>query len=155
MIDAHYQPLSIRQQCRLIGVNRSNLYYQPASESEYNLLLMRLLDEEYTRYPFKGVIKMVHYLADVGHSVNHKRVRRLLRLMGLEAVYPKKRLSQAHPAHKKYPYLLKGLLINRVNQVWCTDITYIRLKQGFVYLVAIIVVARHMDWYSRYSTPHP
>jgi putative transposase len=144
MIDTHHTQLSIRQQCQLIGLNRSNVYYEPTGESEYNLLLMKLLDEEYTLHPFKGVIKMVEYLKELGHFVNHKRVRRLLRLMGLEAIYPKKNLSKAHVAHKKYPYLLKGLTIDKPNQVWCVDITYIRLLQGFIYLVAI------MDWYSRY-----
>lgn len=145
MLDLNYSRLSLRQQCKLLELNRSSTYYQPAGESEYNLLLMQLLDEEYTRHPFKGVIKMVKYLREQGHFVNHKRVRRLLRLMGLEAIYPKKRnLSEAHPAHKKYPYLLKELNINLPNQVWCTDITYVRLTQGFIYLVAI------MDWYSRY-----
>jgi putative transposase len=136
--------LSMRQQCNLLGLNRSNLYYKPAGESQNNLQLMKLIDEEYTRYPFKGVRKMVVFLKELGHSVNHKRIRRLLRLMGLEAIYPKKNLSKAQAGHKKYPYLLNGLEINRPNQVWCTDITYIRLAQGFVYLTAI------MDWYSRY-----
>jgi putative transposase len=127
-----------------LGLNRSSLYYQPVGEDEYNLFLMRVLDEEYTRHPFKGVEKMVVYLKELGHIVNSKRVRRLLRVMGLEAVYPKKNLSASIISHKKYPYLLNGLSIERPNQVWCSDITYIRLAQGFVYLVAI------MDWYSRY-----
>ena len=105
---------------------------------------MRLMDEEYTCHPFKGVLRMAAYLRELGYCVNTKRVRRLLRLMGLEAIYPKKNLSKANLAHKKYPYLLKDLSINKPNQVWCTDITYIRLAQGFVYLVAV------MDWFSRY-----
>ena len=105
---------------------------------------MRLLDEEYTRHPFKGVLRMQAWLGDLGYCVNTKRVRRLLRVMGLEAVYPQKSLSQSNRWHKKYPYLLKGLSISRPNQVWSTDITYMRLSQGFVYLVAV------MDWYSRY-----
>lgn len=107
-------------------------------------MLMNLLDEQYTKTPFYGVQKMTIYLNEQGCQVNVKRVRRLLRKMGLEAVYPKPNLSKANPEHKKFPYLLKGLDIMRCDQVWSTDITYIRLKKGFVYLVAII------DWYSRY-----
>lgn len=104
---------------------------------------MGLMDEEYTRHPFKGVLRMEAYLRELGYCVNTKRVRRLLRLMGLEAIYPKKNLGKANAGHKKYPYLLKDLSIIQPNQVWCTDITYIRLAQGFVYLVAV------MDWFSR------
>lgn len=144
MIDTNHAELSIRKQCNLIGLSRSGFYYKTAEETSYNLLLMKLLDEEYTRYPFKGVMKMVVYLKELGHLVNPKRIRRLLRLMGLEAIYPKRNLSKSNSQHKKYPYLLNGLIINRVNQVWSADITYVRLKQGFIYLVAI------MDWYSRY-----
>lgn len=144
LIDNNHPKLSVRQQCRLIGLNRSNLYYEAASEPEENLLLMCLMDEEHTRRPFKGVLKMQAYLRDLGYSVNVKRVRRLLRLMGLEAICPRKNLSKANQAHKKYPYLLKGLAITAPNQVWCSDITYIRLAEGFIYLVAI------MDWHSRY-----
>lgn len=144
MINFNHADFSVRGQCGLLGLNRSSLYYEPAGESAYNLQLMRLLDEEYTRHPFKGVLKMVKYLEELDHHVNEKRVRRLLRLMGLEAIYPKRNLSAANAAHKKYPYLLKGLVIDRPNQVWCTDITYIRLSQGFVYLVAV------MDWHSRF-----
>ena len=107
-------------------------------------MLMNLLDEQYTKTPFYGVQKMTVYLNEQGHLVNVKRVRRLLRKMGLEAVYPKPNLSKANPEHKKFPYLLKGLEITRCDQVWSTDITYVRLQKGFVYLVAII------DWYSRY-----
>lgn len=144
MIDVNNEILSVRKQCELLGLNRSSLYYQPVGEHEYNLLLIRLLDEEYTRHPFKGVEKMVAYLEELGHRVNPKRIRRLLRLMGLEAIYPKKNLSAPNVSHKKYPYLLTGLEIKHSNQVWCSDITYIRLSPGFVYLVAV------MDWYSRY-----
>lgn len=143
LIDASHETLSVRQQCKLVGLNRSSLYYERLGENTKNLLLMRILDEEYTRHPFKGVRKMVVYLKELGHEVNEKRVRRLLRMIGLEAIYPKRNLSKAHAQHKKYPYLLKGLDVNRVNQVWSTDITYIRLSQGFIYLVAV------MDWYSR------
>jgi putative transposase len=144
LIIPDHEELSVRQQCRLLGLNRSNLYYEAAGESEYNLQLMKLMDEEYTRYPFKRALKMTAYLKELEYNVNIKRVRRLLRLMGLEAIYPKKNLSKARAGHKKYPYLLKGLSISKPNQVWCSDITYIRLSQGFVYLTAI------MDWYSRY-----
>lgn len=105
---------------------------------------MNLIDEEYTRHPFYGTRRMMHYLRNLGHWVNRKRIRRLYRLMGLEAIYPKPNLSKANIAHKKYPYLLRNVEINRCNQVWSTDITYIRLKNGFVYLIAII------DWHSRY-----
>jgi putative transposase len=105
---------------------------------------MNLIDEEYTRHPFYGTRRMMHYLRNLGHLVNRKRVRRLYQLMRLEAIYPKRNLSKANIAHKKYPYLLRGIEINRRNQVWSTDITYIRLKHGFVYLIAII------DWYSRF-----
>lgn len=144
LIDPNHAHFSIRQQCKLLSLNRSSLYYAPLGENGYTLSLMKLLDEEYTRHPCKGVIKMTVYLNELGYCVNAKRVRRLLRLMGLKAIYPKKDLSKANMAHKKYPYLLKDLEVCRNNQVWCTDITYIRLAQGFMYLVAV------MDWYSRY-----
>lgn len=136
--------MSIRRQCELLGVNRSTLYYVDRGESEYNQMLMNELDEQYTKTPFYGVIKMTKQLHALGHQVNEKRVRRLLREMGLEAIYPKPNLSRSHLEHKIYPYLLRGVKIARKDQVWSTDITYIRLKQGFCYLVAII------DWYSRY-----
>ena len=135
---------SLRQQCQLLGVNRSSLYYQPVGESDENLLLMRLLDEQYTRTPFYGVLKMTEWLRLQDHQVNPKRIRRLLRHMGLEAIYQKPNTSESNPEHKVFPYLLRGVVINRCNQVWSTDITYIRLARGFVYLMAVI------DWYSRY-----
>lgn len=134
----------MRRQCELLGVNRSGLYYQPLGESQENLTLMRLLDEQYTRTPFYGSRKMVEWLATQGFEVNRKRVSRLMALMGIEAVYPKPKLSQPEEGHRIYPYLLKGVDVNRVNQVWSTDITYIRMAQGFLYLVAV------MDWFSRY-----
>jgi len=105
---------------------------------------MRVIDEQYTRIPFYGVRRLTAWLRKTGHPVNHKRVARLMNLMGLEAIYPKPRTSKGHPESKKYPYLLKGLEIVRPNQVWATDITYIRMKRGFIYLTAI------MDWFSRY-----
>jgi putative transposase len=134
----------MRQQCGLAGVWRSGLYYEAAPETAENLLLMRLLDEQYTRTPFYGVRKMVWWLDEQGYAVNPKRVRRLMRLMGLEAIYPKPRLSLSAPGHKIYPYLLRDLTISRPDQTWCSDITYIRLRGGFIYLVAV------MDWFSRY-----
>jgi len=143
-IDPTYPALSIRKQCSLLDINRSSLYYRPVGVNDYTLQLMHELDRQYTETPFYGVLKMTQHLRDLGHSVNPKRVRRLLRLMGLETVYPKPKLSVANPAHKIYPYLLRNVPIKRCNQVWSTDITYVRLKQGFVYLMAII------DWHSRY-----
>jgi len=125
-------------------VARASHYYRPVGESAANLQMMRLLDEQYTRTPYYGIRRMTAWLRAGGHEVNRKRVGRLLRLMGLEAIYPKPRLSLAGPGHRIYPYLLRGLKIERPNQVWGTDITYIRLRQGFVYLVAI------MDWFSRF-----
>jgi len=123
---------------------RSSYYYHPQAETAENLLLMRLLDEQYTQTPFYGIRRMTAWLRSCGKAVNHKRIARLLRLMGLEAIYPKPRLSLPDAQHKIYPYLLRGLKISRPNQVWSTDITYVRLHSGYVYLVAI------MDWFSRY-----
>ena len=132
------------RQCELLGLPRSTYYYQSHGESPKNLRLMRLLDEQYTDTPYYGIRRMTAWLRSQGDAVNHKRVARLLRTMGLEAIYPKPRTSQPHPDHRVYPYLLRGLPITRVNQVWSTDITYIRLHSGFIYLVAV------MDWFSRY-----
>ncbi len=143
-IEPGHSAISIARQCELSGLPRSSCYYRPAGESETNLELMRLLDEQYTRTPYYGIRRMTAVLLAAGHRVNHKRVARLLRLMGLEALYPKPRLSVGGPSHKIYPYLLSGLRAERPNQVWSSDITYIRLRQGFVYLVAI------MDWFSRF-----
>jgi putative transposase len=136
--------LSICKQCELLGVGRSSWYYQPREESAENLALMRALDKLYTRWPFYGVRRMTIALQGQGWAVNLKRTRRLMRLMGLEAIYPKPRLSSQGSAHPRFPYLLKGLAIERSNQVWCSDITYIGLAGGFVYLFAL------MDWFSRY-----
>jgi putative transposase len=143
-IEPEHSDLSVRQQCGLLGINRSSLYYRPVGIDASTVELMHALDQQYTETPFYGVLKMTEHLRTLGHSVNPKRVRRLLRQMGLEAVYPKPKLSQANPEHKIFPYLLRNLPIKRCNQVWSTDITYIRMKHGFVYLMAII------DWYSRY-----
>jgi putative transposase len=144
LVDRSHREISLRRQCELLGVNRSGLYYESAGESEENLRLMRLLDEQYTRAPFYGSRKMTEWLAVQGYAVNRKRVSRLMALMGLEAVYPRPRLSQPGEGHKIYPYLLRGVSVERVNQVWSTDITCIRMARGFVYLVAV------MDWYSRF-----
>jgi putative transposase len=144
LIERDPPQISIRRQCELIGLNRSSLYYEPAGESEYNLLLMRLIDEQYTRTPFYGGPRMTAYLRRLGHRVNHKRVRRLMRLMGLQAVGPKPRITTTAPGHRVYPYLLRGLAIERPLQVWCADITYVPMQHGFMYLVAVL------DWFSRY-----
>ena len=125
-------------------MGRAGLYYKPRPESAENLEFMRLLDEQYTRTPFYGIRRMTAWLRAQGHAVNHKRVARLLRLMGLEAIYPKPRLSRPGAGHHIYPYLLRGVNIQRPDQVWSTDMTYIRLLHGFIYLVAIL------DSYSRY-----
>lgn len=136
--------MSLRRQCELLGLNRSSLYYEPAGESEENLTLMRLIDEQYLRTPFYGWPRMTAYLRRAGYAVNGKRVRRLLRKMGLQAIYPKPQTSQAAQERTIYPYLLRGLEIGQPNFVWSADITYLPIRQGFMYLVAII------DWFSRY-----
>ena len=129
----------------MLGLAHSSFYYRPHGETAENLQLMRLLDEQYTRTPYYGIRRMTAWLQkSLGKAVNHKRVARLLRQMGLEAIYPKPRLSRPDAQHKIYPYLLRGVAIERPNQVWSSDITYVRLQTGYVYLVAI------MDWFSRY-----
>jgi putative transposase len=143
-IQPKHRRLSVARQCGLLGLARSSYYYQGAPMSPENLLYQRLLDEEYTHHPFYGVPRMTEWLRLKGHAVGFKRVRRLLRSMGLMAIYAKPHLSLNPSAHKRFPYLLKGLAIVRANQVWSTDITYIRLRNGFVYLAAVI------DWHSRY-----
>lgn len=161
MINPKHKRISVRRQCDLLCLNRSSFYYQrqtatrktknrtremisPVRETEKNLKIMAHIDELYMAYPFYGSRKMRTVLNREGYGVNRKRIQRLMRLMGIQAIYPKPRLSFPGKGHKIYPYLLKGLSVNRPNQVWCTDITYIRLAHGFVYLAAI------MDWYSRY-----
>lgn len=138
------QEISISRQCELIGLARSTLYYEPATEIEENLMYMRLIDEQYMRTPFWGSRNMTWWLNQKGHQVNRKRVQRLMRLMGLEAIYPKPKTSEAILEHRKYPYLLREVDVVRPNQVWSTDITYLPMPKGFMYLVAV------MDWYSRY-----
>ncbi len=145
MIEPGHQQISIRRQCELVGLKRASYYYQPATANDLNLTLMRLIDEQYTKTPFYGWRKMTIYLRRVKkYQINSKRVRRLMRLMGLQAIYPKPRKKGQAVEHKIYPYLLRDLDIVQPNQVWSTDITYIRMASGFMYLTAII------DWYSRY-----
>jgi putative transposase len=136
--------LSIRRQCELVGLNRSTFYYQPARESDLNLCLMCLIDKQYTQTPFYGWPRMTAYLRQEGYVVNPKRVRRLMRQMGLQAVPRKRQTTVSSPQHKVYPYLLRNVPIMRPNQVWSADITYVPMVRGFMYLVAI------MDWFSRY-----
>ena len=143
-MDWDHDTISIRRQCELLGVNRGSLYYKPLGESEENLRLMRWIDEQYTKTPFFGSRRMTVWLREKRQEVNRKRVARLMEVMGLKAVYPKPKLSQPGEGHKIYPYLLSGVNIERVNQVWSTDITYIRMAQGFCYLAAV------MDWHSRF-----
>src|ERR687895_1606271 len=142
MIDREHPELSLVGQCSLLGVSRSSLYYQPAPAREEDLELMALLDRQYLKTPFYGSRRMTPWLRTQGFPVNRKRVRRLMRGMGLEAIYRRPNTSKPAPDHKVYPYL--GMEINGVNQVWTADITYIPMARGFLYLVAI------MDWHSRY-----
>jgi putative transposase len=139
MIDTESK-LSLRVQCELLGLHRSGLYYHPAAETEENLRLMRLLDERYLNYPTEGVLQMQDYLRAQGYQVNHKRVRRLLRKMGILAIFPKRNLSKLGKAEYVYPYLLRNLEITHSNQVWQIDITYIPMAKGFMYLLAILDV---------------
>jgi putative transposase len=140
----HMHPLSLVSQCNLLGLHRSGWYYQSVAVGSEDLVLMALLDKQYLKTPFYGYRKMTKFLQARSYQVNHKRVRRLMRLMGIEAIYSRPNTSQPNQAHKVYPYLLKGLSITKANQVWATDITYVPMKTGFMYLMAII------DLYSRY-----
>jgi putative transposase len=142
MIDSGSEA-SIFRQCQLMRLSRSSYYYQGKGESPQNLELMRVIDEQYLKTPWYGSRQMARHLRRQGHNVNRKRIKRLMQKMGIEALYQKPRTSDPHPAHRIFPYLLRGMTIDRPNQVWCTDITYIPIRQGFLYLVAI------MDWYSR------
>lgn len=144
LIEPGHPHVSLRRQCALLGLARSSLYSEPRGESTDNLHLMRLLDAQYTATPFYGSRRMTAWLRGQGYTVNRKRVARLMRQMGIEAIYTKPHLSQPLAGHKIYPYLLRGVKIERVNHVWSADITYVRLQQGFIYLVAVI------DWWSRY-----
>ena len=138
MIDIDYPKIPIQRQCKLLEVNRSSYYYEPVPESTLNLALMRLIDEQYTRTPFYGSPRMTQYLRYRGYDVNHKRVERLMRLMDLQAIYPRNHLSVPNLNYKIYPYLLRGLMICFPNQVWCADITYVRMRYGFLYLIVPI-----------------
>lgn len=143
MINPANRNLSIVSQCRLLKVSRSGWYYKPKEESPFNLSLMKVIDEQFLATPYYGSRQMTRQLRRSGCQVSRKRVRRLMRIMGLQALYQAPKTSLSHSEHKVYPYLLKDLKINRPNQAWCSDITYIPIKRGFLYLVAI------MDWYSR------
>jgi putative transposase len=142
MIDRKHK-LSLAGQCKILDISRSGVYYEPKPEKAENLTLMRLIDEIHIERPFLGVRRVTDELVDRGYPVNHKRVWRLMRLMGIEAIYPKPNLSKANPEHRTYPFLLRGLEIDRPNQVWASDITYIPMNKGFAYLTVI------MDWFSR------
>jgi putative transposase len=143
LIEVGHPHVSGRRQCELLGLNRSSLSYEPATETAENLRLMRRIDEEYTAQPMLGSRRMTAWLKRAGEEVNRKRVQRLMRLMGLEAIYPKPRLSQGNSRARVYPYLLREVKITRPDQVWSADITYVPMPQGFMYLAAT------MDWYSR------
>ena len=142
-IEKDHPRLSLRRQCRLLSLSRSTLYYTPVGESAENLVLMKLIDRQFLETPWYGSRQMARWLRRQGHAVGRHRVRRLMRKMGLTPIYQPPRTSQPHPQHKVYPYLLKGLEIVRPNHVWCADITYIPMRRGFLYLVAI------MDWATR------
>jgi putative transposase len=142
MVDPQNEP-SVRRQCELLRLSRSGLYYEAVPANAEELALMRRIDELHLEFPFYGSRKLAHELRGDGHDANRKRLQRLMRLMGLEAMVPQPKTSAPHPEHAVYPYLLRGLNIYKANQVWATDITYIPMKAGFVYLVAII------DWFSR------
>ena len=144
VVDREHPSLSVVRQCKLLYISRSGLYYQPKGISEEDLTLMKLIDRQYLATPFYGARKIAAWLKSQGRQVNRKRVRRLMRLMGIKAIYRRPRTSTPAPGHKIYPYLLVGMEITRPNQVWAADITYIPMARGFLYLVVI------MDWYSRY-----
>ena len=144
MMDRGNASVSVARQCELLGLNRSTLYYRERPPGGEDLEMMRLLDEQYTETPFYGYRRMTLHLRSVGYTVNHKRVLRLMKVLGLEAIYPKPNLSKPNKEHMIYPYLLRGLKITEPDQVWTTDITYIRMGCGFIYLLVI------MDWHSRY-----
>lgn len=144
LIDQQHSSLSIVKQCRLLSLHRSGLYYQPCRESEENLHIMRLLDEQYFKTPFYGARRLKIWLQSLGYNINRKRVQRLMQLMGWQTIYRKPSTSKPNKEHKVYPYLLRGLEITRVNQVWAMDITYVPMRKGFMYLCAVI------DLHTRY-----
>lgn len=144
LIDCNHPSFSISRQCKIFSIHRSAVYYRPAQESAENLAIMRVLDEQYMRTPFYGVLRLRVVLAELGYTVNAKRIRRLMRAVGWKTVYCKPRTTRPDPIALKYPYLLTGLQITRPNQVWSIDITYVPMKEGFMYLCAVI------DLYSRF-----
>jgi len=144
MIDVEHAELSIRRQCVLLGLARSTWHYQQADETTDNLRLMRLIDEQYLRRPFYGSRRMTTWLRSEGKEVNRKRVQRLMQTMGIEALHPRPRTTQRNAEHRVFPYLLRDVAIVRPNQVWSSDITYVPMPRGYMYLTAVI------DWYSRY-----
>ena len=143
MIERSHPKLSVGAQCRLLSISRSSFYYAPQGETAMNLDLMLLIDQQFLDTPFYGVRQMTWHLQNEGHAVNQKRIRRLMRLMRLMPIYQKPDTSRPVKGHKTYPYLLGGLRVDRPNQVWCADITYIPMRRGFLYLVAV------MDWFTR------
>ncbi len=143
MVEPDHPRFSISQQCDLLQISRSSWYYEAMGESPLNLKLMRLIDEEFLESPTYGARQMARFLRHKGYWVNRKRIRRLMQKIGLMPIYQKPKTSQPHPEHKVYPYLLRCLDITAPNQIWCTDVTYIPMHRGFLYLVAV------MDWYSR------
>jgi putative transposase len=143
LVTPEHPALSVVRQCALLAISRSGFYYEVVGDSEANLALMRLIDQQFLETPFYGSRQMMRHLQRMGHIVGRHRVRRLMHRMGLAAVYQRPRTSVPHPAHRVFPYLLRDLMIDRPNQVWCADITYIPMRRGFLYLVAI------MDWASR------
>ena len=143
MVDPDHVALSITRQCRLVSIARSSFYYEGTGESPLNLQLLRRIDEQFLETPFYGSRQMTRWLLRQGTRVSRKRVRRLMRLLGLQAIFQRPRTSEPHPEHRIYPYLFRDLAIARPNHVWCSDVTYIPLTRGFLYLVAV------MDWASR------
>lgn len=144
LVDKENKKVSIKRQCELLGLSRSSYYYEPAAETEQNLILMRQIDELHLKYPFYGVKRVRAALSTDAQPLNEKRIRRLMRKMGIETIYPKRNLSKPCKWNLRFPYLLRGLPIESSNQVWSIDITYIPMKKGFMYLCTII------DWHSRY-----
>jgi len=143
MIERDHPVLSVGAQCRLLSISRSSFYYAPKGETEMNLAFMLLIDKQFLETPFYGVQQMTWHLQNEGHAVNQMRIRRLMRLMRLMPIYQKPDTSRPAKGHKTYPYLLGGLRVDRPNQVWCADITYLPMRRGFLYLVAV------MDWSTR------
>lgn len=143
MIDSIHKKLSISRQCKLLRISKSTYYYCPVEMSSQELEIMRIIDEQYLKTPCYGSRSFYYHLRRLGYKINRKRIQRLMRIMGISAIYPKPKTSKPHPENKIYPYLLRGLTIDQPNQVWASDITYIPMQHGFMYLVAV------MDWYSR------